>query len=252
MLDTQLLLNYSLNFFGYGNPNATVWFVGLEEAGGRCEQVVSNRLKLWTERFDCNSIVDGYEFHRSLHDCTGNSLGRLFTDPVPVQKTWDRLIRLQLALQGHTSATRDDAQSRRKTEWARSTSQSCLLELFPLPSPSVKTWNYERWTSLEVFQSRPAYQSHFGAKRALAIKRLIANYRPSVVIFYGSRWKRWSQITGFPWKQIPQGPVPHARLHHAGDTLYAVVRHPVSRGVIDTDFDCIGEHIRTVRASTVD
>lgn len=251
MLDTRLLLNYTEHFFGYGNPKAKVWFVGIEEAGGCCEQVVSDRLSLWTERFDGKSIIDGYEFHRSLHDCTGTSLGRLFTDPVPVQKTWDRLIRLQLALQGHTSISRDDVQSFRKTEWARSTSESCLIELFPLPSPSLKKWRYGKWTtSLEAFQSRRAYQNHLGAKRTSAIKRMISEYSPRLVIFYGSRWKCWSEITGFTWRQIPQGPLPHARLQHAGDTLYAVVRHPASREVTDTDFEHIGEHIRTLRVST--
>jgi len=246
MLNSQLLLNYAENFFGYGNPNAPVWFVGLEEAGGRTEQVVADRLKLWSTQFDSRSIVDAYEFHQTLKDYEGKPLIRLFEDPVPAQPTWDRLIRIQLAWEGHTAIRRSDIQAFRKTEWVRSTSKSCLVELFPLPSPSVADWNYEDWTSIKEFKTREGYQKALGDKRALAIKELIREFRPKVVIFYGSRWKRWSQIAGFRWKKISDSPVPHARVHQADGTLYAVVHHPAARGATDADFDQVGEYLRTL------
>lgn len=251
MLDCQLLHDYAENFFGYGNPESELWFIGIEEAGGRCESVVNERLKLWSDEFNRAPFVDGHKFHQQLHDCDGKPLDRLFLDPVPPQPTWDRLIRLQHAIEEKPC----DVQSFRKTKWARSTSKSCLLELLPLPSPSVKTWNYGEWLCqecdskfAEVFRTRLAYQEHFGEKRAQAISQLIAKHRPTVVIFYGNRMKRWSEIAGFPWRNVEMDSALPARFRRSEDRLYAVVRHPAAHGFRNKDayFQYVGERIRSL------
>lgn len=251
MLNCQLLHDYAENFFGYGSPKSKLWFIGIEEAGGRCERVVDERLKKWSDGFNRAPFVDGYKFHQKLSDCNDKQLDRLFRDPVPPQRTWDRLIRIQLAIEGKPC----DVQSLRKTEWTRSTSKSCLLELLPLPSPSVKTWNYGEWLCQEcdskladAFRTRPAYQRHFGKKRAQAIGQLIAKHRPRVVIFYGSRMKRWSEIAGFPWRDVRMDSALPARFRRSEDRLYAVVRHPAAHGLRNKDayFQCVGERIRSL------
>lgn len=255
MLNCQLLHDYAENFFGYGSPKSKLWFIGIEEAGGRCAHVVDERLKRWSDEFNRAPFVDGCEFHQTLYDCNGKPLDRLFRDPVPAQPTWDRLIRIQLARRGVKSVAPRDVNDFRKTEWARSTSNSCLLELLPLPSPSVKTWNYGEWISpdcdsatAELFRTRLAYQRHFGEKRAQAIGQLIAKHRPRVVIFYGSRMKRWSEIAGFPWRDVRMDSALPARLRRSEDRLYAVVRHPAAHGLRNKDayFQCVGERIRSL------
>jgi hypothetical protein len=254
MLNCQLLHDYAEKFFGYGNPNSELWFIGIEEAGGRCERVVEDRLKLWSDhQFGRAPFVDGYKFHQSLRDCNGELLDRLFHDPVPAQTTWDQLIRVQLVRKGAKSIEPHDVKDFRKTKWARSTSSSCLLELLPLPSPSVKTWNYGEWISpdcdsatAELFQTQPVYQKRFGKIRAQAINQLIAEHRPRVVIFYGSRMKRWSEIAGFPWRNVEMDSAIPARFRRRENRLYAVVRHPAAHGLNGDYFQCVGERIRSL------
>jgi hypothetical protein len=254
MLNCQLLHDYAEKFFGYGSPKSKLWFIGIEEAGGRCERVVEDRLKLWSDhQFGRAPFVDGYEFHQSLRDCNGELLDRLFCDPVPPQLTWDRLIRIQLARKGAKSIEPHDVKDFRKTEWARSTSKSCLLELLPLPSPSANTWKYGEWVDqkcdsklADAFRSRSDYQSHFGETRAQAINQLIAEYRPRVVIFYGSRMKRWSEIAGFPWRNVDMDSAIPARFRRREDRLYAVVRHPAAQGLNGAYFQSVGERIRSL------
>lgn len=47
------LLTYSANFLGYGNPNARLWFVGMEEAGASDALSLEKRITLWKERGSC-------------------------------------------------------------------------------------------------------------------------------------------------------------------------------------------------------
>lgn len=250
MLDSQLLLDYSKNFFGYGNLNASIWFVGIEEAGGLCERVVADRLKLWRQKFKRSPIMDGYEFHRQLTDCHGNCLESLFSDPPQAQPTWDRLVRLQLAAQGCSPISNGDIAKFRMSKWARTRSDNCLIELLPLPSPSIKKWLYAPWTDHEFFQTRAAYQRHFAKTRAAAIKQLIADHQPEVVIFYGRRhMRRWGEIADVNWASIPRKPLPHTQFHRNNGTLYVVTHHPTAPGVSHDRLERIGKHIRKLNKS---
>lgn len=67
-INADSLRRYSETFFGYGNSNASFWLLGIEEAGGRCPEVIGRRLELWRDRFSSAAIVDGYEFHQQLTD----------------------------------------------------------------------------------------------------------------------------------------------------------------------------------------
>ena len=50
MLTAETLDKYVSLFFGYGRWTAPIWFVGIEEAGGRDELEIERRISLWNAR----------------------------------------------------------------------------------------------------------------------------------------------------------------------------------------------------------
>jgi len=47
MLDGKKTGNYCKNFYGYGNWDSPIWFVGIEENGGYSKKEVENRINSW-------------------------------------------------------------------------------------------------------------------------------------------------------------------------------------------------------------
>ena len=44
MLNDKTLESYIHNFYGYGNPRAPYWFIGMEEGGGEDIQNIERRV----------------------------------------------------------------------------------------------------------------------------------------------------------------------------------------------------------------
>ena len=101
--------------------------------------------------------------------------------------------------------------------------ETCLLELFPLPSPSVRVWNYGKWTTLPWLQTRPAYEQRIVAQRIAAIRTKIDLCKPPVVIFYGSsQLKYWRRIMGPGTYACP---IPDKLIaHERGGTAFFVIK----------------------------
>lgn len=245
MLSTQDLVDYSEGFYGFGNPQGKLWYIGLEEAGGKCKRVVADRLQLWKEKFASRRIVDGYEFHKQLMDCEGHSLKRLFEAESGTQATWNQLIRLQLAWNGSPNPQGAEISQYVAQNWARAASDNCLLELFPLPSPSVAEWSYSEWSDADFLRSREKYYDEFRAQRVEGIRALIQHYRPRAVIFYGrSRLPRWSEIAGFRWRDVADIRSDKPLIHQQDQTCYCVVPHPAARGTTSESFLQAGRMLR--------
>lgn len=255
MLDEALLKNYAENFYGYGNPDAKLWFIGIEEAGGKTEQVVKDRLISWATSFQSQPIVDGYKFHQDLKDHEGRSLAdRLFDRPLKVQRTWRALIKLQLAFEQQGPINRKTVRSFLKDDWCRSGSRQCLLELLPLSSPRAKTkdWPYGAWVSPEsTFHERKVYvRNMLGDRQVIGprikrIRDLIAEHNPQIVVFYASSMKRaCSRIAGFYWKDEAEDTVKNARFRFENGTLFAFIHHPNSRGLKKSYFEDVGHRLR--------
>jgi len=60
--DDNLLASYMNSFWGYGNPNANYWFVGIEEGGGASFEEINQKIQLWNKR-ERRAIDDIYECH---------------------------------------------------------------------------------------------------------------------------------------------------------------------------------------------
>ena len=189
MLNEIHLADYCATFLGYGNWKAPVWFIGIEEAGGHNESSAATHIRTWHERGRA-SLDSAPEFCRAsgIHQWHGND--------AQSQSTWSQLIRLLLVAQGKPDSPAAILNYQR-TRLGAANGETCLLELFPLPSPNVRAWNYGKWSQLTWLQTRETYEGHIAADRVKMLRQKIDLYKPRLVIFYGSsQLKHWQKIMG--------------------------------------------------------
>lgn len=190
MIDSKKIENYCNNFYGYGNWESPIWFVGIEENGGYSKEEVQKRIDSWL-RFK-SPLIDNKEHHLNLND---EGITKLFTEGKR-QPTWWKLIRLKLNYDD-IKVSNEKIQEIQKHEWGQLNSKSLIIEMFPLPSPSIKHWKYNNpeWSNLESLESREKYFNTFAEKRVDFIKNQIKKHKPKAVIFYANKLiKYWDLI----------------------------------------------------------
>jgi len=188
MLDGEKTDEYCRGFYGYGNWNSPIWFVGIEENGGYSKKEVEDRINSW-QRFE-TPLIDNKEHHLSLKN---EGITKLFTEGKR-QPTWWKLIRLKLNYEGE-SVTNEKIRDIQKNTWGQTNSNSLLIELFPLPSPSIKDWKYNGWSDLDQLASRDKYFAYYSECRTNFIQNKIATHKPDLVIFYANKMiKYWNKI----------------------------------------------------------
>lgn len=240
MLPATALTEYAEKFLGFGNPNAKVWFIGIEEAGGQGEEEVQARLDAWIEH-QKPEFADAPSFYPASgqRDWHGNN--------AQPQATWTQLIRMLLMMAGQDVA--DDAiLDYQRTDWGASAGNTCLAELLPLPSPSTEDWNYGQWSSLPWLESRRAYLARVRAGRENELRRQIRARKPELVVFYGlelpgdvSLLPSWSSIAGGRFSQAFEDRE-ILLMRETGRTTFYVTRHPAAEQ--DSYFRQIGEFLR--------
>jgi len=220
MLNPSTLNNYIESFFGYGRWTAPLWFVGIEEAGGKMGAEIEQRRTVWAKRGHME-LEDALTFYPE----TGNH--RWHGINATLQTTWTQLIRMLLPAQGKSDSPNAILDYQRN--WLGSVhGETCLLELFPLPSPTHFTWNYAAWSEIPWLQSRQAYEQHILDQRIQSLRQRIDHYRPRVlVVFYGDgQLKHWRQIMGSGdyLRPIPNKLIAHTR----DDIAFFVTKHPTN------------------------
>lgn len=243
-LDDDLLAAYASGFYGYGTYAAPYWFVGMEEGGGSDIANLRARLRAWQ--------AGG---QRELEDLPRYSVaigeGRWFGERPRLQSTWGRQIRMLLAAEGR-AATTETVRRYQAERLGRLDGESAVVELLPLPSPSIGHWHYGAWSSLPTLRDRAAYLEHYAPRRAEHLRRRIEEYRPADVVFAGldGRYQPW-------WKAISGVPMERREVEgqtvRAGSdahTLFVVTPHPVAWGLTNAFFHCVGTTIADVRGSS--
>ena len=235
-LDDALLKKFMRSFFGYGNPRAPVWFVGMEEGGGTCFAEVRKRLSCWRRR-KSRMLEDVASFHL---DFEGPGC-KWFRERPPTQSTWRQLIRSILIGQGLDSDI-EAVRQYQKREFARRHGKEACLELLPLPSQSLnaKTWKYHNWTEIPRLASPGLYRAYYIKKRIPSIRALIMKWRPRAVVFYGATYQRhWEKISdaNFGLNDFP-------RVDIKNGTLYILLPHATSRPSATHYFETCGELLR--------
>jgi hypothetical protein len=220
---TDAELAHLLRFIGYGRLNAPIWFLGVEEAGGSEDNIRT--------RLNFEPVLDLAAANRRL------GFTKLDGERPVIQRTWRGMCCIMLRLSGHATDT-EGIRRYQADRLGRSSGDTLLLELMPLPMRADDDWGYE--TLIPRYASREAYYAAVKPQRIDAIKNLIAQYLPRVVVAYGkSCWDEYKSL--FPnatWSDVGQ-----FRIGRNKNTLAVLTDQFVARTMNDK-WDEVAEIIR--------
>ena len=229
-----LVINQIKNFWGYGNLNSSMWFVGMEEGYSQKKEDLAHRFEMTSK----TQVLDVYDDLRAIDP------GHVFSfeKNAPTQPTYRKLIYIYLYFKNKKEPSLEDIRHFQITELGRKKSDHAILELMPLPSKSIhdKDWLYAD-VPVKGLSSRKDYLETYKPERVIALSELIKKHKPKIVLFYSfTYFKEWGEVAGMELKQI----VPK-RLYVAkdNDTLYIAVPHSTSRGVSNKEWKVIAERI---------
>jgi hypothetical protein len=232
LFNDQLLNKFVENFYGYGNYNGQFWFIGMEEGGGNSFLEINKRLNAW-RRSGRHALEDVVQYHTEI------GLMDWFNDKPKLQPTWNKLIRILLSSNGQLPTT-EQVRKYQKILLGRRNGDTCLVELLPLPSPSVGLWLYTQHSRLPYLTNRETYKQCCLPLRIKYLRDRINQYKPKAVVFYGlSYYKYWQIIAEIDFWQgadkIYSG--------YNGTTFFVMTKHPTAQGVTNEYFHQVGRLI---------
>jgi hypothetical protein len=179
---TNAELEHLLKFIGYGNLNADVWFLGMEEGGGG-EENIRARLKF-------QPVEDCAEAHKIL------GITKFHSGRKVIQRTWRGMGYIMLSLEGKP-VDRESIRNYQADYLGRFQGNSLLCELMPIPKPKISIWGYE--TLIPQYKSAEEYYRVEKPRRVEYLHGLIQEYRPKVLIGYGqgsakSYWQAYREL----------------------------------------------------------
>lgn len=207
-------------FVGYGNLRAPMWFLGMEEGGGRDVGELRLRVSTWNER-GRRATEDLAGFHRAI------GVTKYFVEDRPkLQQTWCALMKVLQAWRGG-STDLTTLRSVQAKEFGSNDGPAALLELLPLPAQSIDSWPYrELSTSVPQLASRSSYVDHVLPMRVQLLSQLVRKYRPTAVVCYGLGYaKHWDSIfeVALNTVEIDKRRCLEGQL---GDTTLTIAPHP--------------------------
>jgi hypothetical protein len=122
-----------------------------------------------------------------------------------------------------------------------------LLELLPLPAPSISSWLYGEISALSYLTSRKAYREHVMPLRIDHLQNRIMQHQPKAVVLYGSGYDaHWKRIAGIDtWEKSADG----ISFAVKDSTIFIPSKHPVAHGATNEYFYSIGKSIAEFRAA---
>lgn len=168
---TTTELEHLLNFVGYGELDADVWFLGMEEAGGG-EENLRARLKF-------RAVEDCAEAHQIL------GIRKHHWGKKIIQRTWRGMCYIMLCLAGQETTT-ENIRNYQADQLGRFGHNSLLCELTPIPKPSIGSWGYEEL--IPQYASAADYYSTVLPRRHKYLRELLSKHSPKVVIGYGKKY----------------------------------------------------------------
>ncbi|MFN8486089.1 MAG: hypothetical protein U0350_00775 [Caldilineaceae bacterium] len=238
MFDDELLHAFMNNFYGYGNYQGNFWFIGMEEHCSGSFDEVQKRLNVWRDRGK-RELDDLFDYHTEL------GLTEAFCNEKSKHNTWDKLIRILFTANTDKLPTPDNVRIYRQKDWGRQNGNECLLELFPLPSRSMKDWLYDKYSRLPSLVSRKQYSQAWSGPRIERLKKRLETYQPKVVVFYSLKYreKYWERIVGRPFTKTSE----KLYVYRKAQTLFVVINHPSPprRSLPDSYFDNAGQFIKS-------
>jgi hypothetical protein len=233
----QSLDDFVSQFAGYGHLHAPLWFIGMEEGGGRDVDELQRRIATWKTR-GSRTLEDLGEFHHAVGE------PRYFVPPHPLQPTWGPLCRTLQAWRGAPTDV-ESLKHVQATELGAQNGAATLLELLPLPAASTSAWPYASLASEHpLLADRAGYAASYAKPRIQLIRTLIDQGKPAAVVFYGLRYlAEWCTIAG----RTLQATTIAERdcfLGSNGIATFIAVPHPVARGLKNEFWAAIGTRLR--------
>jgi hypothetical protein len=167
---------------GYGNPEARLWFLGLEESlGGVSAKKADEQLERRLTKL-CHPV------DTMLHYVDVVWHGRF-----PTTDTWKIMAKLAARLVDRHPRWLDDDLANRyvRARLATEGGDTFMLDYLPIPLPgSGGRWPY----STLPWSNRWDYQREVLATRTALFRDLIASFAPDVVFCYGSTFWKYEQF----------------------------------------------------------
>ncbi|MBA5628706.1 hypothetical protein [Moheibacter lacus] len=252
-INPEWIQNRIENFFGYGNLNSPIWFIGIEE-GFRVRDRYQNGIDLLKLRFERT-------YNQNSIDVVGGMEGvsdhlKWYQNATEIQDTYKRLIQILLQWRGQPI---DDSSvlgvfNDNVNGLGRINSDNAILELLPLPNPDLGQWIYEEYAEgdLDFLRDRKTYQKSVRKERVEGLKRLVQEYEPEVIVFYSRSYVNEA-------KKLIENPVLHneedTELYYhfsSGKTHLFVTPHPTHRYKLKTGRVPDDNDWTTIRNAIVD
>ena len=239
MLNDQLLEAFVNGFYGFGTYQARYWFVGMEEGGGNTLEAISKQLDIW-DKWGRKELIDVAEYAREMN------ITHWYGDRPRLQPTWKHLIRIFLTAEGK-SVDAETMRQYQKSLWGTREGNTCLLELLPLPAPSISSWLYREISTLPYLASRKTYREYVTPFRIAHLQNRILQHQPKAVILYGSGYDNyWKSIAGInSWERSSEG----VSFAINNSTIFISSMHPVAHGATNEYFYCIGRLIAELKST---
>jgi hypothetical protein len=229
---------YMASFAGYGGLRAPLWFVGMEEGGGRDVEELTRRVETWDAR-GRQRLEDLADYHRAI------GMSHHFEAPFPLQRTWGPLARV---LQAALGASTDHPALRRvqTTQLGAHGGGAALLELLPLPAPDTESWPYAALaTNLPALRDRAAYRTTYEPARLAMLRGLIREGGPRAVVCYGLGYRdAWTALAGAPLRPVT---IAERRCYvgEGAGPMFLAVPHPVAHGGTNRFWEAVGSVVAT-------
>jgi len=179
------------NFIGYGNPDAEVLFLGMEEGLGQSADLGGDL----AERSRYSQCMDLFDAQGPLDD------GQRFFGPNPKsQRTWRPMCHLMLRMLAPSSRPTAEQRVRYQADLlGRSGGATLLAELMPYPNTNVGEWRYAPFGR---YPTREAYAVEMLPRRVDLLGTFFRAHNYKLIVAYGkSYWPDFQRIfVGVSWE----------------------------------------------------
>jgi len=240
-IDRYLIDSYIKSFLGYGNRMAKYWLIGMEEGGADQFEKVYKDIAEWKEN-GSKEFCDILESYNE-ENCPPDAKKYFYDNPVVIQKTWNKLIRLLLSIDHEIIDINEIREFQKHHLWKKDGDNS-LIEFFPLPNISIEDWVYEGKISLKFLNNRKELIREMAPLRIERIRDKIKIYKPKVVVFYSTTpiyMKFWKQIIG---SELKTDNDKKYSINIKDGVIYAIIPHPNRPGISNRDYENLGFEIR--------
>ena len=233
MITTELIENRIENFWGYGNLDSDIWFIGMEEGFNGSQNELKNRFEKTYDR----SVID---IQNDMNDVEDHM--KWFYGKPNIQRTWSKLILILLTItRNNNKLENEEIGEFQKKLFGRLNSDHCLLEFMPLPSKSIKVqdWIYDQF-NIDYLKTRRSYIKNIMPKRIISLTKLIKKNKPKALIFYSFTYlKKWKSIVSKEFK-FTDG----IHISCTEKTKYFIIPHPTAHGMTKSQWNDIAQKIK--------